>query len=106
MVLVTGRDDVLPVEVNVYVAGSVLLGATAVNLATVEGRFLGVMANEPIERIEPVEIDGRLRCVFLYELSFGPCDTTRPIPTLSEWVLMDMAGVLGIIGLLAIHRRK
>jgi len=31
---------------------------------------------------------------------------TRPIPTLSEWGLIAMAGVLGIIGLLAIRRRK
>lgn len=30
----------------------------------------------------------------------------RPIPTLSEWGLITMAGVLGIIGLLAIRRRK
>ena len=29
-----------------------------------------------------------------------------PIPTLSEWGLIAMAGVLGIIGLLAIRRRK
>lgn len=30
----------------------------------------------------------------------------RPIPTLSEWGLIAMAGVLGIISLLAIRRRK
>ena len=30
----------------------------------------------------------------------------RNIPTLSEWGLIAMAGVLGIIGLIAIHRRK
>ncbi len=30
----------------------------------------------------------------------------RPIPTLSEWGLVAMAGVLGIVGLLAIRRRK
>lgn len=29
-----------------------------------------------------------------------------PIPTLSEWGLIAMAGVIGIIGLLAIRRRK
>ena len=31
---------------------------------------------------------------------------SRPIPTLSEWGFITMAGVLGIIGLLAIRRRK
>ena len=30
----------------------------------------------------------------------------RPIPTLSEWGLIAMAGVLGIVALLAIRRRK
>jgi len=34
------------------------------------------------------------------------CPLVRPIPTLSEWGLIAMAGVLGIIGLLAIRRRK
>ncbi len=32
--------------------------------------------------------------------------TARNIPTLSEWGLIAMAGVLGIIGLLALRRRK
>lgn len=31
---------------------------------------------------------------------------TRPIPTVSQWGLIAMAGVLGIIGLIAIRRRK
>jgi len=30
----------------------------------------------------------------------------RPIPTLSEWGLIAMAGVLGIIGLVAIRRKR
>lgn len=34
------------------------------------------------------------------------CDLVRPIPTLSEWGLIAMAGVLGIVGLFAIRRRK
>ena len=36
---------------------------------------------------------------------FGPAQA-RSVPTLSEWGLIAMAGVLGIIGLLAIRRRK
>lgn len=35
-----------------------------------------------------------------------PIVSLRPIPTLSQWGLIAMAGVLGIIGLLAILRRK
>lgn len=32
--------------------------------------------------------------------------SVRPIPTLSEWGLIVMAGVLGIIGLAAIRRKS
>ncbi|MGH7849489.1 MAG: IPTL-CTERM sorting domain-containing protein [Thermodesulfobacteriota bacterium] len=31
---------------------------------------------------------------------------SRPIPTLSEWGLIAMAGALGIIALIAARRRK
>ena len=31
---------------------------------------------------------------------------TRPVPTLSEWGLISMAGVLGFVGFIAIRRRK
>ena len=34
-----------------------------------------------------------------------PANNIRPIPTLSKWSLLAMAGVLGIVGLLAIRRR-
>ena len=40
----------------------------------------------------------------LIVLTFTP--EPRPIPTLSEWGLIAMAGVLGIIGLLALRRRR
>jgi len=35
-----------------------------------------------------------------------PPPTITPIPTLSEWGLMAMAGILGIVGYLVIRRRK
>jgi IPTL-CTERM motif len=35
-----------------------------------------------------------------------PIDGVTPIPTLSEWGLIAMAGVLGIIGFMVIRRRK
>ena len=40
------------------------------------------------------------------ELQAGPVGDIRPIPTLSEWGLIAMAGVLGIVGFIAIQRRK
>lgn len=36
----------------------------------------------------------------------GPGGITKPIPTISEWGLIAMAGVLGIIAILAIRRKK
>ena len=36
----------------------------------------------------------------------GLCTPESNIPTLSEWGLIAMAGVFGIIGLLAIRRKK
>ncbi len=35
-----------------------------------------------------------------------PTGLARPIPTLSEWGLIAMAGVLGLVGFFAIRRRK
>ncbi len=43
---------------------------------------------------------GAISCTFSNFLG------ARPIPTLSEWGLIAMAGVLGIVGLLAVRRRK
>ncbi len=43
-------------------------------------------------------------CIIEFEPSFVLAP--RPIPTISEWGLIVMAGVLGIIGLIAIRRRK
>jgi len=36
----------------------------------------------------------------------GLTPITRGIPTLSEWGLIAMAGILGIVGFLVIRRRK
>jgi len=39
------------------------------------------------------------------DVDCGPV-TTTPIPTLSEWGLIAMAGILGIVGFMVIRRRK
>jgi len=36
----------------------------------------------------------------------GVPQIVRPIPTLSEWGLIAMAGILGLIGFMVIRRRK
>jgi len=35
-----------------------------------------------------------------------PLNIVRPIPTLSEWGLIALAGIMGIVGLIVIQRRK
>jgi len=41
----------------------------------------------------------------VFECDLQPVSIARPIPTLSEWGLIAMAGVLGIVGLIAVRRR-
>ena len=105
MSLVVARADELTAEVNVYGIGNTLLGTTTVDLTSTVGTFLGVVTEEPIERIEIIDDTGRL-FPSLYDLSFGLCQPARPIPTFSEWGLISMAGVLGIIALLAVRRKR
>ncbi len=38
--------------------------------------------------------------------SAGICEPLRNVPTLSEWGLITMAGVLGTIGFIVIRRRR
>lgn len=90
------------VRVDVY-SGPDFLGSALVNVAGIAGTFIGIAAEGQITHIELVDGFGDL----LYDLSFGSCDgIARPIPTLSEWALIAMAGVLGIIGLYAVRRRN
>ena len=93
------------VDVQVFGVGNVLLGTATVNLISLNGHFLGILANQSIIRIEIVETAGP-QGELLYELSFGQCEVLIPIPTLSEWGLIAMAGILGIIGFMVIRRRK
>ena len=50
--------------------------------------------------IDCLDDGGGISCTFSNFLG------ARPIPTLSEWGLIAMAGVLGIVGFLALRRRK
>ena len=106
MVLVSLRGNT-NTEVQVFGAGNVLLGTATVNLTSINGHFLGVQAEESITRIDLVET-GPENGTLLYELSFGQCVRviSSPIPTLSEWGLLAMASILGIVGFMVIRRRK
>ena len=92
------------VDVNIYGQGNVLLATVTLDLEAINGTFLGIRSSSPIERIVVVG-DGSNNTEIFYELLFGQCFESD-VPTLSEWGLIIMAGLLGIIGFMVIRRRK
>jgi len=110
IVIVNIAGVATPVDVQVFGLGNIFLGSATVNVTPINGTFLGVRAGggEQITRIELAEIGGgTLQIEGVYELSFGflePEPTT--IPTLSEWGLIAMAGILGIAGFMVMRRKK
>ncbi len=96
------------VDVQVFGLGGIFLGSATVNLTPINSTFLGVIAGggEQITRIELVETETVSTGDLLYELSFGQCDKPENVPTLSEWGLIAMAGIIGLVGLMVMRRRK
>lgn len=102
MVIVSLFGNV-PVEVQVFNEANGLIGSAIVNLTgDVNGTFVGVLAQDSIARIvleSPLDEQ-------LYELSFGACGVTRPIPTISEWGMAAVAVLLFAAGIYYIRRRQ
>jgi hypothetical protein len=48
---------------------------------------------------------GSADCNYSFSIENYPCPAP-PIPTLSEWGLIAMAGILGIVGFMVMRRRK
>lgn len=70
--------------------------------------FNGIQ-NLDLSNIESIELEIE-PTGFNTDLTFGDFDICRPptrdIPTLSEWGLIAMAGLLGIVGFMVMRRRK
>ena len=92
--------------ISVFGIGGAFLGTATVNLTSANGHFLGIQTNHPISRIEIETLEITNGSTLMYELSFGQCEFLTNVPTLSEWGLIAMAGVLGIVGFMVIRRRK
>jgi hypothetical protein len=86
-------------QIDIFGPGDILLGSTSITTSS-NGVFFGVISDSPITRITFTAFSD-----LFTNLSFGEC-TLSNIPTLSEWGLIIMAGVLGIVALLVIRRRK
>jgi hypothetical protein len=97
---VFGLLGLTSVQVDIFGTGNELLGTTSVATSP-NGVFFGVISETPITRITFTNGEAD----FYTNLTFGDCALTN-IPTLSEWGMIAMAGVLGIIALLVIRRRK
>ncbi|MEM7008265.1 MAG: IPTL-CTERM sorting domain-containing protein [Thermodesulfobacteriota bacterium] len=83
-----------------------LIGETVVEGDDFVDTFLGIESSRPITRINfqfvnPVVI----KAVVLSEVNFGQ-GRGVVIPTLSEWGLIATASVMGVIGILAVRRKK
>ena len=96
---------------SIILSGGVVIGDSVEGYAVenIEGEGLACLI-----AVEGVDIDGltlspeeysdcRQRLIQGCNLNENP---PRPIPTLSEWGMIAMAGVLGIIGLILARRRK
>ena len=59
----------------------------------------------PTAPLPACTLDGLVQGAICNEAT-GRCEISRNVPTLSEWGLVAMAGVLGIIGFMVIWRRR
>ena len=96
-----------PLDINVFGLEDQLLGSTTINTPpSPVGTFVGIATTDQITSIV-IDGDGSNNAELLYELSFGQCDPSiRNVPTLSEWGLIAMAGILGLVGFMVIRRRQ
>ena len=105
--LIFTPDSSGPLDINVFGLDDQLLGSTTLNTpVSVVGTFVGIATSDQITSII-IDGDGSDHGELLYELSFGQCEPfTRNVPTLSEWGLIAMAGILGLVGFMVIRRRQ
>lgn len=99
--------------VEIYGPDDALLGTTDLNMEQNNvGVFLGMTTENTVSRIV-LNNNGQSIGELLYEIQFGDCgtslggpNTTSTVPTLSEWGLIAMAGILGLAGFMVIRRKR
>jgi len=90
-------------KIEVYGAGDVLLGSTTVAVTDLVNKFIGIISAQPISRVVLNTPDPDLLPALL-NLRFD-IKSASNVPTLSEWGLIAMAGMLGLAGLIIMRRR-
>jgi len=102
----TMNDCSADLIVEVYGPGDQLIGSTTIAVTSAADTFLGVISNQGITRINIIDDGTIFGSQTLASISFGVPTVVSNIPTLSEWGLIAMAGILGIVGFMVIRRRK
>lgn len=92
-------------EVKVFGSGNNELGDTPLAVTDQYNSFIGIESNEPISKITLSNL-GELNFKGIADIRFPVEPVVTNVPTLSEWGLIAMAGVLGIIGMLFMLRRR
>ena len=94
--------------VSVFGPADILLGSTNVPATSFVNTFVGIVSGQPITRISlafsaPSDIE--VKAIFDVRFGIGG-GRVSSVPTLSEWGLIAMAGILGIAGFMVMRRRK
>ncbi len=84
-----------------YLGDSLVAFITIGNTDNLQTRFF--QTRKPFNRVEMST--GPIAGWVLPELHLATGNPSRPIPTLSEWGLIAMAGILGLVGFIAIRKR-
>jgi len=93
------------VAVDVYGPGNQFLGTQGIQVDDNSIHFVGVISG--INSIDRIEITAPFNLQLISTLSFGKCNViTREVPALSEWGLIAIAGILGVIAFVVIRRKS
>lgn len=92
-------------EVRVLGVGDTILAATDLLVTDQFDSFIGVTSSEVITKIVLINLGGE-SFKGVSEVFFPVAVQAANIPTLSEWGLIAMASILGIVGFIVMNRRK
>lgn len=91
-------------RVDVFGFGTTI-GSTTIDVTSAFDTFLGISADEPIARVSVSPADPLAKFVDgASVIYFGVAP--RNVPTMSQWGLIALAGILGVIGFIVVIRKK
>ncbi len=96
------------IVVEVFGLGDVLLDSETVPVTGLTDSFIGIESQVPITRVslDFLNLPAAPEVKTILNVRFGEQVDPAVVPTLSEWGLITMAGLLGIVGFMVIRRRQ